>query len=90
LAKAASQTTLWASASRGESEGYVHAHPKSAEGRFLLGVQYATTGYLSESHDSFGSAAELTPKVQIVQDLMKGTGAETRAMLSRPNSSTTK
>jgi hypothetical protein len=56
-------------------EDYVQAHPKSAEGQFLLGVQYMTTGYASEASDArdhLALAAQLTPNDKIAQDLASG------------------
>ena len=71
-------------------EDYVKAHPKSAEGQFLLGVQYMTTGYSSDAHDHLTLAAQLTPKDKIVQDLLKGAGGEGPATANRPGGAETK
>ena len=69
-------------------EDYVKANPKSAEGQFLLGVQYMTTGYSSEAHDRLVLAAQLTPKDKIAQDLVKGAGGEQPSTANRPGPET--
>jgi hypothetical protein len=69
-------------------EDYVKANPKSAEGQFLLGVQYMTTGYSSEAHDHLALASQLTPKDKIAQDLVKGAGGEQPSTANRPGPET--
>jgi hypothetical protein len=71
-------------------EDYVKANPKSAEGQFLLGVQYLSTGYASEAHDHLTKAADLTPKDKLVQELLKGAGGEAPATANRPAGAATK
>ncbi len=71
-------------------EDYVKANPNSAEGQFLLGVQYMTTGYSSDAHEHLAKAAELTPKDKIAQELVNGTGGEIPATANRPGGAQTK
>ena len=71
-------------------EDYVKANPKSPEGQFLLGVQYMTTGYTAQAHDHLVQAAQLTPKDQIAQQLVKGAGGEAPATANRPGEPATK
>jgi len=71
-------------------EDYVKANPKSAEGQFLLGVQYMTTGYSGEAHDHLAQAGDLTPKDKMVQDLLKGAGGAAPSTANRPGSPQTR
>lgn len=73
-----------------ELESYVKAHPKSAEGQFLLGVQYMTTGYATDAHDHFAAAAQLTPKDKIAQDLVNGANGQVPSTANRPGAPETK
>jgi len=57
-------------------EEYVKAHPTAPEGQFLLGVQYLTTGYASQSHDHLVKAAELSPKDKVLQEMLKSAGSQ--------------
>ena len=71
-------------------EDYVKANPNSAEGQFLLGVQYMTTGYSSDAHEHLAKAAELTPKDKIAQELVNGAGGQIPSTANRPGGAQTK
>jgi len=67
-----------------ELEASVKAHPKSPEGQFLLGIMYMTTGYTAQAHDHLTEAAQLTPKDQILQELLKGASGGSPSTANRP------
>lgn len=70
-------------------ESYVKANPKAPEGQFLLGVLYMTNGYANEAHEHLAQAAQLTPKDQIAQELVKGNGQPSTANRPVPPSAPT-
>jgi cytochrome c-type biogenesis protein CcmH/NrfG len=71
-------------------EDYVNAHPQSADGQFLLGIQYLTTGYASDAHERLAKAAELAPKDKIVQNLMEGAAGKTPITATRMDATAAK
>jgi tetratricopeptide (TPR) repeat protein len=71
-------------------EDYVRAYPQSADGQFLLGIQYMTTGYASDAHDHLAKAAELTPKDKIVQNLIEVAAGETQMTATRMDATAAK
>lgn len=71
-------------------EHYVQAHPQSADGQFLLGIQYMTTGHASDAHDHLTKTAELTPKDKIVQNLIEVAAGETPMTATRMDATAAK
>jgi tetratricopeptide (TPR) repeat protein len=70
-------------------EDYVKEHPKAAEGQFLLGALYMSTGYTSDAHEHFAKAAELTPKDKLAEELLKATSGKSSDHASRPEAPAT-
>jgi tetratricopeptide (TPR) repeat protein len=52
-------------------ESYCNENPKSAEGRFLLGYHYLTTGASEAALNQFKRANELQPKDSVSADLVR-------------------
>src|SRR6185503_5840001 len=50
---------------------YCNANPKSADGRFLLGYHYLTTGASEAALNQFKRASELQPKDSVSADLVR-------------------
>jgi tetratricopeptide (TPR) repeat protein len=71
-------------------EDYVRAYPQSADGQFLLGIQYMTTGHANDAHEHLAKAAELTPKDKIVQNLIEVAGGETPMTATRVDATAAK
>jgi tetratricopeptide (TPR) repeat protein len=55
-------------------EKFVREKPASAEGRFLLGLQYMMAGHRDEARDEFLKALKLAPKDRFAAQLLKDCG----------------
>ena len=55
-------------------EKYVHDHPSSPEGRFLLGFHYLMAGHPNEAKDELLKALKLAPRDRLAAQLLKEAG----------------
>jgi hypothetical protein len=65
-------------------EKFVRENPKSPEGRFLLGFQYAITNYKDAARDQLLRAVELGPQDRLAGQLLKSVGGTVPAHVARP------
>ncbi len=67
-----------------ELENFIKANPASADGRFLLGYHYLTTGYQESAHSSFQQALEQLPGDKLLTQLVGMTAPASPAGKSPP------